>query len=270
MVKGTMGIIGCPILEDEIVYSLDTEKEEKNLYVVDTPPSQTLKKKLENNGIPFSLIDEWEFNNGYAEIDRENGFNIVVIMNKLGLHVHPEVLRRAIEDQMRFYQSRFDVIALYYGMCGNAGWDVSKWASESLDVPVFVFRDKNGEVCDDCIGVAVGGHSRYCDFVRKYTGMFFVTPAIAGNWDGFAGELNFTKGFEKMGIHTVKEVFEIFGYKNAVKIDTGIGIGGEEFDRGCERFSDITGLKFITAEPGSVDLFPTEKLYSDAKGALGR
>ena len=268
MTKGTLGIIGCPVLEDEIIYSLMGDKDEKKVYLVDTPPSNTLRKKLELKGIPFTAIDEWEFNNGHAEIDRENGLNIVIVMNKLGLHIYPDLLRSSLEDQMRCCQCRFDVIALYYGMCGNAGWDVSKWASSSLDVPVFVFRDKNDEVCDDCIGVAVGGHSRYCDFVKKYTGMLFVTPAMAGNWDEYSKELNFTKGFEIMGIHTVKEVFEMFGYKNMVKVDTGIGIKGEELEKGFERVSGITGLKPVTAEEGSVDLYPAERLYNDAKNAL--
>ena len=268
MVKGTLGIIGCPVLEDEIIYSLSKEKDEKKVYLVDTPPAYTLKKKLERKGIPVIIIDEWEFNNGHASIDREKGFNIVIIMNKLGLHAQPADLRRTLEEQLMFLQTRFDAVALYYGMCGNAGWDISQWASASLSIPVFVFRDKNDEVCDDCIGVAVGGHKRYCDFVRKYTGMFFVTPAIAENWDVHLGELNFTKGFEIMDIHTVKEVFQLFGYKNAVKIDTGIGIGGEEFNEGCKKFSDITGLEFITAEPGSADLYPAERLYMDAKRAL--
>ncbi|MDR1404564.1 MAG: DUF1638 domain-containing protein [Candidatus Methanoplasma sp.] len=226
MVKGTLGIIGCPILEDEIIYSLGSEKDEKTIYVVDTPPSHTLKEKLERSGTPFSVIGEWEFNNGYSGIDRDSGFNIVVLMNKLGLHTRPKVLRETIEDQLRFHQNNFDVIALYYGMCGNAGWDVSKWASGTLNIPVFVFRDANGEVCDDCIGVAVGGHSRYCNFVKKYPGMFYVTPNIAGNWDGYSEELDFCKGFEIMDIHTVKEVFQVYGYSKAVKIDTGLGIRG--------------------------------------------
>jgi len=268
MVEGTLGIIGCPILEDEIVYSLSKETGEKKIYVVDTPNSRILKRKLEQRGVPFSTVSEWDFDNGFAGIDRDNGFNIVVVMNKLGLHKEPKILRDTLEEQMRTCSSKFDVIALYYGMCGNAGWDVSEWASENLDVPVFVFRDDNEEVCDDCIGVAVGGHSRYCDLVKKYTGMFFVTPAIAGGWDEYSGELDFTKGFEVMDIHTVKEVFDLFGYKKALKIDTGIGIGGEEFDRGCEHVSDITGLDLVTIEPGRVNLYPTERLYADAKGAL--
>jgi len=269
MAKGTLGIIGCPVLEDEIIHSLLDDKEEKKVFLVDTPPSNTIRKKLEREGIPFTLIDEWEFNNGHAGIDRETGLNVVIVMNKLGLHVYPEILRHTLEEQMMYCQCRFDVIALYYGMCGNAGWDASKWASKALDIPVFVFRDKNEEVCDDCIGVAVGGHSRYCDFVRKHPGMLFVTPAMAGNWDEYSKELNFTKGFEIMDIHTVKEVFELFGYKNMVKIDTGIGVRGEELEIGFDRVSNVTGLKPITAAPGSVDLYPAERIYKDAKGALG-
>ncbi|MCL2149033.1 MAG: DUF1638 domain-containing protein [Methanomassiliicoccaceae archaeon] len=269
MTKGTIGIIGCPILEDELVYALSNEKEEKRVFVVDTPPSRTLRGKLERRGVPFTVIDQWEFDNGLDGIDRGEGFNIVVIMNKLGLHMEPKSLRQTIEDQLRFYQSRFDAIALYYGSCGNAGWDVSKWASGAIGTPVFVFRDGNEDVCDDCIGVAVGGHSRYCDFVRKHTGMLFVTPAMAGNWGEFSKELDIAKGFDAMGIHNLREVFEFYGYKNAVRIDTGIGISAEEMDRGCEHVADTTGLEFITAAPGTVDLYPAERLYRDAKNALG-
>ena len=268
MVKGTLGIIGCPILEDEIIYSIIREKDDKKVYLVDTEPSYTLKKKMESKGIPFTTVSEWDLDNGYAEIDRKNQFNIVIVMNNLALHKEPKDLRSALENQMKQYQGQFDTIALYYGMCGNAGWDVSKWASDSLSVPVFVFRDKNEEVCDDCIGVAVGGHSKYYEFVKKHAGMFFVTPAIAENWGDYAKELNFTKGFEVLGITTVKEVFEVFGYKKAVKIDTGLGIKGKELDRRCECFSDITGLEFTNEDHACVDLYPTERLYMDAKGAL--
>ncbi|MDR1691063.1 MAG: DUF1638 domain-containing protein [Candidatus Methanoplasma sp.] len=270
MANGTLGIIGCPILEDEIIYSIYTDKEEKRIYLIDTPPAHTLREKLRLKGIPFELIDEWEFSNGYSDAMMKSGFNVVILMNKLGLHSQPAVLRQFLEDQLRQYHARFDSIALYYGMCGNAGWDVSEWASKTLGSRVFVFRDKNNDVCDDCIGVAVGGHSRYCDFVRKYAGMFFVTPAIAENWTEFSKELDMCKGFEIMDIFTVKEVFEVYGYKNAVKIDTGIGITGEDFDRGCLSLSEETGLELITAEPGSADLYPLERIYRDAKGALNQ
>ena len=269
MIKGILGIIGCPVLDDEIIYSLYQDLDEKKVYVIDTSPSDTLKAKLESKGIPFTLIDEWSFQNGYADIDKENCFNIVSYMNKLGLHSRPQILRKTLEDQLKDCQGRVDVIALYYGSCGNAGWDVSRWASDTLDIPVFVFRDECGDVCDDCIGVAVGGHKRYCDFVKRYPGMFYVTPSIAGNWEEYSTELDFTKGFEIMNIYTIKEVFEVYGYKNAVKIDTGIGIQKEEYDKACERFSEETGLKLLDADPDAVDLYPTERLYLDAKTALG-
>ncbi|MDR0335329.1 MAG: DUF1638 domain-containing protein [Methanomassiliicoccaceae archaeon] len=267
MVSGTLCIIGCPILEDEIIYSLRTDPDEKNVYLIDSPPAHTLKKKLELNGIPFVSIDEWDFDKGFYEIE-EKKFNVIVIMNKLGLHSRPDELRRTIEEQMRWYRDRFDAIALYYGMCGNAGWDVSKWASKILSIPVFVFRDRKEEVCDDCIGVAVGGHSEYYAFVRKYTGMLFVTPAIAENWDDFAKEMNMLKGFDVLGIHSVKEMFALFGYKNMVRLDTGIGISGGVLDKSFQHISEITGLLPVTAAPGSADMYPTERLYKDAKGSL--
>jgi len=269
MTKGTLGIIGCPILEDEIVYSLMSDAEEKDVYVIDTEPAHTLKNKLQLKGIKFTLIDEWDFDKRFYEID-DKRFNVIILMDKLGLHARPDFLRSTLEEQMTWYQDRFDSIALYYGMCGNAGWDVSEWASKKLRIPVFVFRDKNGEVCDDCIGVAVGGHTNYYRFVKKYTGMLFVTPAIAENWDLFSKELNFLKGFDALDIHTIKEVFRLFGYKNMVKIDTGIGISGDTLEKGFAHVSEITGLAPVTAEQGWADMYPTERIYRDAKGALGR
>ncbi|MCL2142784.1 MAG: DUF1638 domain-containing protein [Methanomassiliicoccaceae archaeon] len=267
MAKGTVCIIGCPILEDEIVYSLCNDKDEKNVFIVDTEPAHTLKKKLTTKGIPFTLLDEWEFDKGFCEMD-ENDLNIVVIMNKLGLHSEPDVLRKTLEDQLKQYQNRVDAVAVYYGMCGNACWDISKFASSSVDVPAFVFRDANEDVCDDCIGVALGGHQKYYSFVKKYPGMLYVTPAIAENWDGFSKEMDMCKGFEILDIHSLKGVFELFGYKKAVKIDTGIGTGGDAFEKGCARVSEATGLELVTPPDGSVDLYPTERIYRDAKAAL--
>ena len=260
-------MIGCPILEDEIVYSLCADEDRKEVYVVDTPPAHTLKKKLELKGIGFTSIGESDFDSGHYETDGER-FNVIVIMDKLGLHAHPDVLRSTVEEQLTKYQDKFDSVALYYGMCGNAGWDVSEWASEKLRMPVFVFRDRNGEVCDDCIGVAVGGHSDYYRFVKRYTGMLYVTPAIAENWDGFSKEMSLLKGFDALDIHTVAEMFQLFGYRNMVKIDTGIGIAGDALEKGFAHVSEITGLAPVAAEPGWVNMYPTERLYKDAKGAL--
>jgi hypothetical protein len=266
MVKGTLGIIGCPILEDEIVYSLNNEKDAQ-MYVVDNDPSQTLIKKLKLKGIPFIPVDEWEFNNGFIDIDRDS-FNIVVIMDKLGLHSQPKFLRQTLEEQLVQHQNRFDSVALYYGMCGNAGWDVSQWAAKKLKVPVFVFRDRDERVCDDCIGVAVGGCSQYYALVKRHTGRLFVTPAIAGNWEAFSKEMDMLKGYDILGINNLAEMFNLFGYTHAVKIDTGIGVKGEELEMGFDNVARSTGLKMVTLEPGTVDMYPTERIYRDAKNAL--
>ncbi|MDR0523161.1 MAG: DUF1638 domain-containing protein [Candidatus Methanoplasma sp.] len=269
MARGTMGIIGCPVLEDEIVYALESDPDEKRIYLVESAPARTLAAKLDRRGIAYEPVGEWEFGKGYAPQGMGDGFNVVVMMNKLGLHSRPAFLKETIEEQLRFHHGRFGSIALYYGMCGNAGWDVSEWASRELGARVSVFRGEDGSVCDDCIGVAVGSHPRYCEFVKKHPGMFYVTPCIAGNWKEYSEELDFCKGFEIMGINTVKEVFQVYGYKKAVKIDTGLGVKGEELDRGCRLFSEETGLEMTEAEPGSVMRYPADRIYAEAKAALG-
>ena len=270
MTIGTLGIIGCPILEDEIFHSMTKDEEEKKIFIVDNRPAASIKEKFEAKDVPFTLIDEESFISGNYEIDRKNGYNVVIIMNKLGLHSDPKFLKNTLEEQIQSYQTRFDALSLYYGMCGNGGWDVTEWAKENVSIPVFVFREKSGRVCDDCIGVAVGGPDSYYRLVKKYAGMFFVTPAIAANWDEFAKELDFCKGFEIMDIHTVAEVFEVFGYRYAVKIDTGLGIQGDLFDDRCKYVAKQTGLNLIVAEPDFVDIYPTEHLYKESKAALER
>lgn len=264
---GNLGIIACPILEDELVYSLSRDAEEKNVFLVDNEPSEHIRTQLESYAVPYTMVDEWDIRNDDSLFDRDNQYNVIITMNKLGLHSEPKVLKDTIQDQILMTHSRFDSIALYYGMCGNAGWDISQWAAERLDTPVFVFRDDCNGVCDDCIGVAVGGTDRYYRLLKKYTGMLFVTPAMAINWDAFSKELDMCKGFDVLGIHDKKEVFKFYGYKNAVKLDTGLG-ARNEFDRMCDYVCEDTGLNLVIADPGHVTLSPAERIYAQAKGAL--
>ena len=77
MTKGILGAIVCPMLEDELIHSLSTDPEEKSVYVIDTPYNGSLKRKLEYYGVPFTEIDEFDFLNHGAGIDRDR-FNVVI------------------------------------------------------------------------------------------------------------------------------------------------------------------------------------------------
>jgi hypothetical protein len=104
--------------------------------------------------------------------------------------------------------------------------------------------------------------------VKNHTGRLFVTPAIADNWESFSKEMDMLKGYDILGINNLAEMFNLFGYTHMVKIDTGIGVKGEELEKGFDNVSRSTGLKMVTLEPGTVDMYPTERIYRDAKNAL--
>lgn len=131
MTKGILGVIACPMLEDELIYSMSHDPEDKNVLVLETPYNGSLRRKLDSNGVPYTTMDEWEFMHSESGLDR-NEFNIVIKMKNLALHAEPKVLMEDLENDLTMIQGRVDTVAMYYGMCGNYGMDLSKWAEEHL------------------------------------------------------------------------------------------------------------------------------------------
>ncbi len=264
--SGVMCVIACPMLEDELIYNLIMDPEKKNIYLVDSKPSKSLKEKLNKNSISYSLIDEYSFMNGIDHIDKEE-FNIVILMNDLGLHEEPKELKEKLEEQVLFLNGKYDVIAFYYGTCGNAMWDLSKFAAEhNMETSVLIFRDNEDKVCDDCVGVAVGGQKQYIKLLKTYTGMLLTTPAIATNWEDFLMASDMMKG-TKGDINMMKWLFELCGYKYAVKIDTGLG-DREKYQSSAEDMCREMNLELIDAEGEWTTLEPTKRLYRESKAAI--
>lgn len=273
MTKGILGVVACPMLEDELIYSLRNDPEEKHVYVIETPYDGSLKRKMEKRGVPFTVVDEWDFMNNCAGIDRDM-FNVVIKMNNLALHAEPKELMNYIQDELVMLKGRVDAVALYYGMCGNYGWDISDWADRNLTYPVKVFRDAKGRVCDDCVGVAVGGLDGYQRLIKEYTGVMLFTPAVAINQDDFLAASDLMKGVLGGGSREenragMKAILEMCGYNSVVQIDTGLE-DREEFDEATKEFADYMGFRILQAEPDYPDLGPTERIYSESKACLAR
>lgn len=269
MTKGRFCILACPMLEDEIVFSISHDDEPRRLIVIEDVNSKTIREKLEKKGIEFESVDEFDFMNDYLDIDPE-GFTIIIRMNTMGLHSEPKKLKDYIQDELVMMQGRVDVVGLYYGMCGNFGWDVTKWAESNLDYPVYVFRDEKGRVCDDCVGVAVGGLEGYQRLLKNYTGMLLLTPAVSTNWEDFliAGQGGF-KVMQSSGdpMKDMKDLLLMCGYNSAVKIDTGLG-DKEQFDKASKELTDYLGFKLYEAPPDFVDRGPMNRLYRQCKDHL--
>ena len=133
MTRGTLGVIACPMLEDELIYSLGKDPESKRVYVLDTPYNGSLRRKMEQKGVEYETADEWDFMNGALDLDRD-GFNVVIRMKNLTVVgreftvFRPGVLElmQNLENDLVMLQGRVDAVAMYYGMCGNYGMDLTK------------------------------------------------------------------------------------------------------------------------------------------------
>lgn len=268
MTSRILTVIGCPILEDELIYSIMNDEEEKDIRIVKTEPSKSLVRKLDRNKIPYDVIDEDEIlEKGITDSDYE--FSIIIKMLDMALHRKPKELRERIEEETIRFSKLSGAIALYYGMCGNYGWDVTKWAEEKGLCPVIVFRDRKGNVCDDCVAVAVGGTDKYRKLLKAHTGHMYFTPGVAVNWNDFMEAGVPSEGGWKNNKESLKWFFEQVNYDSVLQIDTGLG-DYEEMRESVKEFADTYDFKIIEADDRWPDLYPAEKLYKDAKKALSR
>ncbi len=278
MAEGILGVIACPMLEDELIHTLGGDPCGKSVTVLETGHCGSLRRKLDAAGIDHAPMPVDDFLD--RGIEPSGGFDVVINMNPLALHSEPEDLRRFIEGQVTSFQPHVDVLGVYYGLCGNHGWDLTRWCDERGYKPAMTFRDAGGRICDDCIGVCVGGGPRYIELGRTYPGMFYATPAIASNWRDFLAGIDLDKRLESMnrfgslqelGIRTADDymrwLFEIGHYEYIVQIDNGLG-DRTEFDRCVGEMAETLGLEVLQAEPGWATLQPAEDLYAACKRLL--
>ncbi len=262
MAKGILGVITCPKLEDELIYGISNDPEDKKVIVIDSPYDRNLMRKLEKRGIPFEKMDKGDFMDADNKIDRDE-FTIAVLVNDPGLHMEPKELRATVQEQLVTLQGHVDAVGLYYGTCGNLGWDISKWAEDNLSYPVTAIRDREGHVINNCIGVAVGGSEGYRNLVKKYGSSMFITPANAAEWEDAASEAD--KG--EASKESMKKMLRVAGYKHAVQIDTGL-VDRDEFDKAINKYAESMELEIIQAEPGITDIWPTDNMYKESKAKL--
>ncbi len=267
-VSGTIGILACPMLEDELIYDIITDNDEKNIYVVDTGYQGSFIKKLEYNSINYQMVSEYAFDTGIGDLDKSK-FNLVIYMNKLGLHEEPKNLRSTIEHQVAMHKYLFDAMMIFYGMCGNYGWDISKVSEEKSAPPVITIRDENGKICDDCIGVAVGGTDNYFRLNKAYCGVLYLTPAMATNWNDFMSVSDIAKGCDTTDQSMMRMLFEICGYKYALRLDTGLG-DRDNYEKCAQEICKEMNLELIDPEDSWTTLEPVKRAYAEAKNSLRR
>lgn len=280
MTSGVLGIIGCPMLEDNLVWCLKDDPDAKDIAIIRNDNIGSICRKLEKYSIPYRLIEQDDVSAG-KYVPTEGSFNLLVYMLNLGLHAEPEKLKSEVEDLTMWMQPYVDAIGFYLGTCGTYHWNIPKWCEEKGLKPSATFCDKDGNVCDDCVGVNIGGGPKYLDMQRKYTGYLYMFPAMATNYDDFMKANN--KEYREMSEHLTPEMAEILGiepgqdgymrwllslghYEHMLKLDNGIG--NEHFDDDLEALRESNHLNVVNAEPGWATTQPTVDLYTRCKSLL--
>ena len=239
MTKGRLGIILCPMLDDNLMYSLEKDPEEKRIVVIKAENNRSIISKLGKAGIPYEVMD-WDTDIVCNRRGPDGSdFGIIIYCTELGLHSRPADLKSRVEEITRKMQPYVDAIGFYLGTCGNYGWNIPKWCESEGLKPSAMFCDGNGELCHDCVGVNIAGGPRYLELEKRYTGHIFMFPAMATNYDDFmdadqanaeATEESLTPEMrEVLGIEPGRDgyfrwLLQMGGYQHLLRLDTGIGV----------------------------------------------
>ena len=281
MTKGVLGIILCPLVDDNLVYSLNKDPEPKKITVVDNDNSKSLRRKLDSKGVQYDVIS-WDDVIGHRYEPDADSFNILVHAINLGLHAKPEELKAIVEELTTDFQPFVDAMGFYLGTCGNYEWDAPAWCKEKGYKPSATFCDKDGCLCHDCVGINIAGGPRYNELQKAYMGHLYVFPAMATNFDDFmeadsadsvgAMESLDDEMREQLGIEPGRDgylrwLLSLGDYQYILRIDTGLG-DQSEFDREIQSVAERTHLSIKVAEEGWATLQPTDDLYDKCKSLL--
>jgi len=236
MNRGTMGMVGCEIMEDEMVDVLSKDKDIDAILVMDDgqggKESDGFIEKMSHRSqaADLKVVDVKRMQDVPTE-----GYTVLVWMKPMALHQRPEELHDDVADTLRILKDSCDIVLLFYGLCGNAFKKVQELEGQ-IGVPVLILKDSQGQVVDDCIGAVLGGTDEYLKTLKAYKGAFFLTPAWGSKWREMLHKVQIMPSEDD--VEGARYVFDEVGYDKVVKIDTGLG-EEEEFEERVEEFARI-------------------------------
>lgn len=262
-ISGYLGVIGCPILAEEIVYSVKRDGDISRVCVIESEDSLDLMRKLEASDTDAEVLPIRMDELGSLPQD---GFNLLILMQSMGLHEDPQKLRKEVENAVNLIGPVCHSIMLFYGLCGNAFKNASELEKEA-GRRLTLLADDEGRPVDDCIAAVLGGTDGYLRLLKRYPGVFYLTPGWAENWRELIYKMEMTRGMGKNDLSTLRWLFELAGYKKALKLDTGLG-DHEAFERHVEDFVQEFKFEKATLEKEFITLGAVERSYDRAKKSM--
>lgn len=253
-----LSIIACRMFEDEIVFMIEKYGSIAKLIIIDDENSASIAGKFDKCGYSYEFL-ALEKVQEFITDNPEDSTIVVIHMLELALHAVPENLRRTVYGKIEQMSMYSHAILLFYGLCGNVLGKVEKEMS-NCSCPVYILKEENGEIVDDCIGAVLGGRDAYLSKLKSFKGVgtFFMTPMWAANWKEMIRSAGITNDPDNTKM--AKYVFDYAGYKKVAKLKTGLSYE-HGFDNMVEEFAKIFDFEIIEMD-ASLDLI--EKCFCHA------
>ncbi len=276
-----LSIIACGMLEDELVHVLSKDSGLKQLIVVEDRGNLEFLRKLKSKNctpwtayldrVPMLLKDGDSLNSGAhmkflsllplykkirekRELIEKKKVTVVVNLLRLDLHSDLEQLKAKVYENIREMASFSDNILVFYGSCGHTFGKLGEDFA-GLGCPLSFLKDKDGEMIEDCISLALGGNEAYagCMLEFRSMGTIYLTPMWASSWKRLENE---SEGREFNNRYLKNSLYCL-----AAKIDTGLA-NNSKFDENVKEFARKYDMK-ITDLKGSMEI--AEQSYLAAR-----
>lgn len=188
------------------------------------------------------------------ELIEKKKVTVVVNLLRLSRHSDLEQLKAKVYENIREMASFSDNILVFYGSCGHTFGKLEEDFA-SLGCPLSFLKDKDGEMIEDCISLALGGNEAYAGCMLEFRGMgtIYLTPMWASSWKRLENE---SEGREFNNRYLKNQLYCL-----AAKIDTGLA-NNSKFDENVKEFARKYDMK-ITDLKGSMEI--AEQSYLAAR-----
>lgn len=265
----TIGILACRMLQDEIIYLIQTDPAVRSVVLVDNGEQNDIAAKMDEQKISYTTVplDALDDRNDPDPADA-SGIRLVVWQLELALHEVPKTLKQKVYESVEAFSKKVNGILLFYGLCGNVLGKIEEDCS-TPDCPVLILRDPDNIVVDDCIGATIGGRTNYINLLKSFKGVgtFIFTPMYAATTDEFFDYSRTKTGMTDEQIYEMnKFMFDACGYKYVAKLETGLHYT-KNVDENIRRFADKYDFEVIPLDGGSQTLFADN--YERLKKRIG-
>ncbi len=253
-----LSIIGCRMMEDEIVHVVGSDPSVTRLMVIENGNHHSIVRKFEYHGFDVEVVRNLPMRSSTGD-----GLTVIVSLQRIALHLNPNRLARETYANVRKYATFSDGVLLFYGQCGNAFGDLESF-SEKCGCSIRTLNDNvsadgAGQVVD-CISAAVAGNDNYNSLIRQYPSAMFFTPMWSSNWRSLfkAGKKS------EYNLEASASYFNRCGINKLIKIDTGLSYEGE-FHNNVDTFVKKFDFDVIEVK-GSVHI--AESSYTSIKADM--